>query len=187
MKQALILHGTDATPAHNWFIWMKQCLEERGYVVWLPQLPNSSKPSTEVYNNFLFSNPDFSFDEDTIIIGHSSGAVEILSLLQNLPSEQKIQAAFLVSAFKDWLGWETLSDLFIESLDFENIKQKAERIVFIHSDNDPHCPIEHPQYLASKLNAELIIKEGQGHFNTEISPKYSEFPELLKIIEKNIV
>lgn len=182
MKTALILHGTDASPAKNWFLWLKSELEKLGYTVWLPQLPNSDKPSTDAYNTFLMSNTEFAFSEETIVIGHSSGAVEILSLLQHLPDHKKIKAAFLVSAFKDWLGWEALTDLFVESLDFEVIKQKSDKFILIHSDNDPYCPIDHPKYLAGKLDAELIIKPGQGHFNTENSNDYKKFPDLLDII-----
>ena len=40
MKQALILHGTDATPVNNWFTWLNEQLEQDGYKVWLPQLPD---------------------------------------------------------------------------------------------------------------------------------------------------
>ena len=92
----------------------------------------------------------------------------------------------MVSAFKDWLGWESLNDLFVPKLNFNNIKGKAENLVFIHSDNDPYCPIEHPEYLANKVEGELIIKTGQGHFNTEQSNDYKRFPELLDIIKTYI-
>ena len=187
MRQALILHGTDATPANNWFAWLKEQLEQDGYKVWLPQLPNSDKPNTETYNKFLLSNPDFDFNEETIIIGHSSGAVEALSLLQYLPDSIKVKAVFLVSAFRDELGWDALTGLFTEPFDFEKVKTKAEKFVFIHSDNDPYVPLEHAQYLAEQVGGELIVKSGQGHFNTELSEQYRAFPELLELIEKNAV
>lgn len=185
MKQALILHGTDATPANNWFTWLKEQLEQGSYKVWLPQLPNSDKPNTETYNKFLLSNPDFEFDEETIIVGHSSGAVEALSLLQHLPDNAKIKAAFLVSAFRDDLGWDALTGLFTEPFDFEKIKTKAEKFVFLHSDNDPYVPLGHAHYLAERVGGELIVKPGQGHFNTELSEKYKSFPELLELIRRN--
>ena len=183
MKHALILHGTDATPAHNWFGWLKEQLEQDGYSVWLPQLPNSAMPSTKAYSEFLLSNPDFVFDDETIIIGHSSGAVEIFSLLRHLPDDARIRAAYLVSAFKDDLGWESLTGLFEEPFDFEKIKTKANKFVFLHSDNDPYAPLEQARYLSEQVGGELIIKTGQGHFNTELSEAYKEFPLLLHIIE----
>jgi len=183
MKNALILHGTDASPAHNWFTWLKEQLEQDGYTVWLPQLPDSATPSTKTYNEFLLSNSDFSFNDETIIIGHSSGAVEILSLLQHLPDEVRIKAAYLISAFKDNLGWESLTGLFEEPFDFEKIKTRASKFVFLHSDNDPYVPLEHAQYLSERVSGELIVKTGQGHFNTELNDSYAEFPLLLHIIQ----
>lgn len=85
MKQALILHGTDSSPEANWFRWLEGVLGTSGYKVWLPQLPNSATPNTKTYNDFLLSNADFEFNSETTIVGHSSGAVEVLSLLQHLP------------------------------------------------------------------------------------------------------
>ena len=185
MSQALILHGTDATPANNWFTWLKEQLEQDGYKVWLPQLPNSDKPNAETYNKLLLSNLDFDFNEETIIVGHSSGAVESLSLLQHLPDNTKVKEVFLVSAFKDDLGWDALTGLFTEPFDFEKIKTKAGKFVFLHSDNDPYVPLEQAQYLAEQVGGELIVKLGQGHFNIELSEQYKAFPELLELIKKN--
>jgi predicted alpha/beta hydrolase family esterase len=182
MKNALILHGTDASPSHNWFTWLKNELEKLDYNVWLPQLPHSERPSTKIYNDFILSNKEFSFTNETIIIGHSSGAVEALSLLEHV--ESKIKAAFLVSAFKDWLGWESLKDLFVPPLNFEKIKDKSDNFIFIHSDNDPYCPLKHPKYLAEQVSGKVIIKTGQGHFNTELGNQYKQFPELLEIIQR---
>lgn len=185
MKHALILHGTDASPEHNWFSWLKERLEQVGYKVWLPQLPDSDKPNAKTYNQFLLSNPNFEFNDETIVVGHSSGAVEILHLLQSLPADKKIKAAFLVSAFKDDLGWDALTGLFDELFDFAKIKTKSDKLVFIHSDNDPYVPIGHAEYLAKQVGGELIIKSGQGHFNTESSEEYKKFSELLELIKNN--
>ena len=182
MKQALILHGTDATPQSNWFAWLKDELEKDGYKVWLPQLPNSDVPNVRIYTSFLLTNSDFAFDDETIIIGHSSGAVEALHLLENLPENTKVRAVFLVSVFKDDLGWDVLKGLFDEPLDFVKIKTKADKFVLLHADNDPYCPIEHAEYIAEQIGGELIVKSGQGHFNTELSERYRAFPELLEII-----
>ncbi len=183
MKQALILHGTDASPEHNWFAWLRDQLEANNYKVWLPQLPGADKPNTKAYTDFLLANPDFPFNNETILIGHSSGAVEILSLLQHLPEHVKAEAAYLVSAFKDDLGWDSLIGLFEEHFDFTKIKTKVDKFIFLHSDNDPYVPLEHAQYLSEQLGGELIVKTGQGHFNTEADEKYVAFPLLLDIIQ----
>jgi predicted alpha/beta hydrolase family esterase len=184
MTNVLILHGTDGTPQSNWFMWLKGKLVGRGYHVWLPQLPNAEKPNSKTYTDFLLSNKDFTYDENTVIIGHSSGAVEVLHLLQNLPTQTRIKGAVLVSAFKDDLTWESLSDLFLEPFDFDKIKEHCSKFIFIHSDDDPYCPIDHAKYLATKTDGELIVFDGQGHFNTEVGPQYEQFPEIIQFIDE---
>lgn len=160
-------------------------MKNAGYDVWLPQLPNSATPNTETYNSFLFSDPKFEFNKETVLIGHSSGAVEIFSLLQHLPEAVTIGDVYLVSAFKDNLDWDALDGLFIKPYDYELIKTKARSITLIHSDNDPYVPSDHARYLAEKLDARVLVVAGQGHFNLEQSEKYREFPLLAQIIETN--
>lgn len=183
MTNFLILHGTDGSPDSNWFMWLKGILIGRGHKVWLPQLPDSERPNATTYNEFLLANTDFEFNNETVIVGHSSGAVEVLHILQHLPADVQIKAAVLVSAFKDNLDWDALDGLFSETLDFELIKEHCQRFVFIHSDNDPYCPLEHAEYLAKHTKGELKVITGQGHFNTEQGPQYKQFPELLDVIE----
>jgi predicted alpha/beta hydrolase family esterase/HD superfamily phosphodiesterase len=182
MKKALILHGTNATPQSNWFSWLSDELNKLGYDVWLPQLPDADKPNVHTYNNFLLNNPDFVIDSDTILVGHSSGAVEILSLLQNVPNKTIVSDVYLVSAFTDNLGWDVLDGMFLEQYNYEVIKEKARSFTLFHSDNDPYVPLEQAKYIAEKLGGTLFVKPGQGHFNLENSPKYKEFPELLELI-----
>lgn len=184
MKNALILHGTGNNSKGNWFPWLKKELESKGWKVWLPNLPDSDAPNIDKYNDFIFSNHSWQFDEKSIIVGHSSGAVAILGLLQNLPDEVVVDTCILVGSFKDKLGDDNFAGLFKEPFDFENIKKHSKKIIFIHSDNDPYCPLEGAEYLARQLGGELIVMKGQGHFNLEISLKYKEFPKLLEIIEK---
>lgn len=180
MTKYLILHGTNASPDDNWFMWLKGKLIGKGHQVWLPHLPNSKEPNSETYANFLLSNKDFVIDSETVIIGHSSGAVETLRLLEKI--DVTIKAAILVSAFKDDLGWGALAGLFQSPFDFETIKLHCDKFIFVHSDNDPYVPLEHAEYLSERLNAELTIVEGQGHFNTESSPDYKQFPQLIEIL-----
>ena len=184
MKNILILHGTGNNSQGNWFPWLKKKLEKRKSQVWVPNLPQADRPSIKRYNKFIFSNKNWQFNKDSALVGHSSGAVAILGLLQNLPENIKVDTCILVASFKNNLGWNTLDGLFEELFDFEKIKNKAKRFIFIHSDNDPYCPLEHAQNLAKELNGKLIIKKGQGHFNLSKSSKYRKFPLLLKILEE---
>ncbi len=182
MKNALILHGTDGAPEHQWFQWLKGKLEEKGWKVWVPQLPGAELPNIERYNEFLLSS-DWEFNAESVIIGHSSGAVEILGLLEALPVGAVIDTAVLVGAFTGDLGREQLAGM-AKDIDFEKIKSCAKRLILIHSDNDPYCPLEHAEYLAEKLGGELVVKPGQAHFSTGTAgEQYRQFPFLLELLE----
>ncbi len=184
MKNALILHGTDSTPKQNWFSWLGKELEKLGYSVWIPQLPKAETPSVQRYNKYLLNADKFEFNKDSILIGHSSGSVAILGLLEQLPSDVKVDTCYLVGSFKDDLGRDSLKDLFSNPFNFELIKQKVNKFVFIHSNNDPYCPLEHAKYLSEKLNAKLIVKKGQKHFSVDtMGEQYRQFPLLLELIK----
>jgi predicted alpha/beta hydrolase family esterase len=183
VKNALILHGTENTPEGNWFRWLENELQQRSYSVWLPQLPDARLPDAKKYNQFLL-NHGFDFNGGTILIGHSSGAVEILNLLQELPDGIKIKAAFLIGAFKGPLGKESRSALFPKPFNFPKIKSHCGKFIFIHSDNDPYCPLSDAEFLSEKLEGKLVIEPGQGHFNLETGPQYKKFPLLLELIDK---
>jgi hypothetical protein len=186
MTKAIIFHGTQGSPEGNWFRWLEKELTKTGVEVWLPKLPNADRPSLKEWTDFVFENCPFDIDEETILIGHSSGGILVLTILQR--TTNKVKAAFCISAFKDndFLSWEANNRLFDVPFNFAKIKDHTDSITFIQSDNDPYVPVEHSKYLASKTKGKLIVIPGQGHFNLETSPKYKEFPELLEIIKEKV-
>lgn len=95
----------------------------------------------------------------------------------------QVGSCFLVGAFRNDLNWDALSELFAKPFNFELIKTKAKRFVFIHADNDPYCPLEHAEFLSRRLAGELIIKKGQKHFSVgTYGEEYRRFPFLRELI-----
>ncbi len=186
MKKVLLLHGTQGNSTVNWFPWLKNELEQTGLVVWVPDLPQADEPNIERYNQYIFAHHEWVFDDATTIVGHSSGSLAALGILQNLPNEVVVERVILIGAFKDDLGWKSLSGLFEQPFDFEKITQHAKEFVLIHSDNDPYCPLDHAEYLAGKLNGKLLVLPGQKHFSEETNPKYTTFPYLKELLLSNI-
>ena len=187
MKNALILHGTGNNSKGNWFPWLKKELERHDWKVWLPDLPQAEKPNIKRYNKFLLANKNWEFNKNSILIGHSSGAVAILGLLQALPKDTVVDTCILVGSFIATDAdpdWEQMKGLFEEPFDFESIKKKAKRFVFLHSKDDPYCPPEQAEYLSKKVSGELIMKKHEGHFNLEKGPEYRKFPLILEILKE---
>lgn len=185
MKRAVILHAMEQNSQGHWYPWLKLQLETRGYQVWTPNLPNPDFPNTQQTTEFLLANKDWDFS-DNIIIGHSSGAVEVLYLLQSLPKNIKVKEAVIISSFdRPVPGMEGQhKDVFTEPLDFEEIKASANRFTFIHGADDPWCPVEGARNLVEATGGELILVENGGHFSTSLDSKYTEFPELINILEE---
>jgi hypothetical protein len=183
MKHTIILHGTSGSPEGNWFAWLKTELEKRGLHVWLPQLPHAEQPSLQEWATFVRTNCPFVIDKDTLIVGHSSGAILALVLTQQ--SSAPIGGVIAVSVFHDnSLQWEPNDRLFDIDFDWPAVRKNAKRLLFVHSDNDPYVPLDQAQYVADNCQAELVIIPGQGHFNLEHNAKYKTFPRLLEMIEQ---
>ncbi|HWZ65840.1 MAG TPA: alpha/beta fold hydrolase [Patescibacteria group bacterium] len=187
MKNALILHGTMGSPDSNWFKWLKAELENRGLVVWLPQLPNPEQPSLRAEADFVHANCPFPINKDTLIIGHSSGAILALILAQE--NKSKIGGIVAVSVFHDnSLKWDANNSLFDVAFAWEAIRQNSTKLLFIHSDTDPYVPLEQAKFVAENCRAEILVMPNQGHFNLEQSKGYVAFPKLVEIMkEKNCV
>lgn len=185
MKNALILHGTNGDSQENWFPWLGKELEKKDWKVWVPDLPNPKHPNTKRYRQFIF-NSDWTFNKDSILIGHSSAPLAICNLLQNFPKDITVDTCIFVGAFIKDHNWDSLdvSQLFIEEYDWQKIKTKAKNFIIIHSDDDPYCPLDDAKWLAKTLDGELIIKKSQKHFSTgSAGSQYKQFPFLLKLIQ----
>lgn len=182
MKRAVILHGTDASPDVNWFPWLNNVLKNRGYKVWIPHLPGNHTPNRKVYNDFLLKGGwDFS---DNLIIGHSSGAVSVLNLLQD-ERMTNVDTAILVGAWSGMtdtdLDAEQFSELFPkEGFDFKTIKSKSKNIIFLHGNDDPYCPLNQAKWLAKQLDAPIKVIP-KGH---HLGVRFKELPELLDVLKE---
>jgi predicted alpha/beta hydrolase family esterase len=192
--RAVILHGTDGKPESNWFMWLKAKLEEQGYEVWVPLLPENHTPNRQVYNDFLLNSGwDFT---DNIVVGHSSGAVEVLNLLMDERCPH-IKLGVIVGAWahntEDGLEIRKLQMMGLdvrqfkdtfppEGFDFDLIKSKADRLAFLHGDDDPYCPLEQAKYLAEQLDASITLVHKGGHLGT----KFTELPEVWQLIEPSL-
>lgn len=187
MKNAVILHGTifspdEPTTDNNWFHWLRRELEKRGYKVFLPELPHPEKPNAKRYTEFLFKN--WEFDEDSIVIGHSSGATACLWLAQEVTKEKQLGEIICVSPFYTNAGnYENLTDVASYKYDWSKISQGAKKRCVIYSDNDPYISKKEMEFIADRIDAQKLLIPGQKHFSLGYGPKYKKFPQLLDLIK----
>jgi predicted alpha/beta hydrolase family esterase len=178
--KAIIFHGTECKPEDFWYQWLKEKLEARGYTVELPYYSDMNRvPIAEYLPRILKAH---SFDEETVLIGHSAGCPLILSILENI--DATIAQAVLVAGFSEELPPETGDDVILQpSYDWEKTKAHCQDFVFINSDNDPWgCDDKQGRKLFDKLGGTQIIRH-DGHFgSTSNNQPYKEFPLLERVI-----
>lgn len=176
MKNVIILHGSSSKPTDFWFPYIKENIEKVGYQVWVPELPDTDTPELKHQLRFVLEGGNF--NQDTILIGHSSGCPLILAVLEKLPS--RISKSVQVAGFLD--GEHSILK---KEYDWERIKSNAKDFLFINSDNDPWgCDHKQGLRLFEKLGGTLVIRHGEGHMGSEkFNQPYKEFPLLLKLLE----
>jgi predicted alpha/beta hydrolase family esterase len=181
MKNAIIFHGTSCTPNSFWYPWLAAHLQQQGYAVYIPQLPQGDKP--DLANWLPFALAYEHYNHDTILIGHSAGAPLILAILEQLNSP--IDKAILVAGYARPKGANPQPEPILQAqYNWDKIKQNVKDITFINSDNDPWgCNDAEGYYMFQHLGGTLIMKHGEGHFGSDsFNQPYKEFPLLVQLI-----
>jgi len=177
----VIIHGTFGCSDDNWFPWLKEKMEELGHNVYVPKFPTPENQNKESWCEALRNQAPI-FGKDTIIVGHSLGAVMLLHILEVV--SEPIAKSVFVSGFLEELGnekFDILNSSFVNhNFDWKTInKNKGDAFVF-HGNGDPYVPNEQAEKLGRNLNIEPTIIENGGHLNTKAG--FTKFEELLKSI-----
>lgn len=171
-KRVFIVHGWDGNPQENWFPWLKKELENKGFNVYVPQLPDPANP--RIYNWVpKLAESVGTLDEQTYFVGHSMGCQTITRYLESLPKNIKVGGTvFVAGFFKRLTGLEDDADVqetdrhwLGAPLDFEKVKSHLSRSITIFSDNDPYVPLDNQDDFRDKLGSKIIIEHQMGHFN----------------------
>ena len=66
-----------------------------------------------------------------------------------------------------------------EGFDFEAIKNRADKLSFLHAEDDPYCPVRQAKDMTAKLGADITILPTGQH----LGATHPQLPELLEIIK----
>ena len=168
MKRVIIVHGWEGRPDKEWMPWLKRELEERGYNVLVPHMPNTLHPRLNTWFPYLKKIVK-KIDINTFFVGHSLGCITILRYLESLKGNEKAGGAVLVAGFGHDLEYrdyrKEISSFFAIPLDWLNIKKHCKQFIAIHSKDDKWVPLRHNDIFKKELNAESVVVDGMGHFN----------------------
>jgi uncharacterized protein len=180
MLNAILIHGLGNTPESFWFPWLKNSLEQRGWRVQAPTMPETNRARLGLWLPFLLENCQL--DSETVLIGHSAGCPLILSALER--SAAPIKKSVFVAGFASPLGEGRAHPMLPERYDWDKIRAACRSFVMINSDDDPWgCNDQAGLFIFQQLGGTLIVRHGAGHMGSEkFNQPYREFPFLLSVI-----
>jgi len=160
------------TPQDNWFPSIGNELEKLGVEIITREFPDNILAREKYWVPFLLN--ELKVDENTILIGHSSGAIAAMRVAE----QTKIYGSVLVGAYHSDLGIEAekQAGYFDRPWNFQAIAANQKWVMIFASVDDPWIPIEEARYLKDQLVAEYHEFTNQGHFGGDYFK--TEFPEL---------
>ena len=188
-KRVFIVHGWDGNPNSDWYPWLKEVLENRGFKVEVPKMPNTSEPKIDSWIGHL-KQVVGKLDSNTYFVGHSIGCQAIMRYLEKEDFNGKIKKVIFVAG---WFKLANLEDDEAESIakpwietpiNFNKIKQKLSKLTIFLSSNEPYNFVEYnSKIFKEKLGAKVIVVKEKGHFSEddgiiEIEEVLNEFKDI---------
>jgi predicted alpha/beta hydrolase family esterase len=161
----------------RWRPYLKEELEKLGISTVNVDFPDPVLASMKAWLSFL---KELGADENTILIGHSSGAEASMRYAEN----NKLLGTVLISACHTDLGLqnEIEAGYYDEPWQWDIIKNNQKWIVQLHSTDDPFINIEEARFVHEKLGSEYYEFNDRGHFADK-----KEFPEVVEAIKRKLV
>ena len=175
--RAIIIPGNNNTSIlESWYPYVKKELEKLGLDVIAKNMPDPDLARKQFWLPFIEEH--VKNESNSILVGHSSGAVAILRYLE----ENKAGGTVLVGASHTDLNdkKEKISGYFDEPWNWEKIRKNVKWIIQFASTDDPYIPIAEARHINGKLNSEYYEFTNHGHF------MQAEFPELVEAIRKKL-
>lgn len=162
-QNALILHAWLSSPNDHWYLWLKTELKNKGYTVYLPEIPTMNSQTPNLQTQMDFIEKTIPLDNDFVVFGHSLGCLLALRLTE----KHAFSKMFLVA------GWD-FDDLTAEHQSFWNnpidhnaIKHNVHQSICISSDADFFVSRFQSEEMTKRLNGTYIQIKGAGHFTTD--------------------
>ena len=176
----VLLHGFTGKQTDPIYLWLKNNLEAKGHSVVIPQLTQTDSPSEEEQVSDALSAT--TYDENTILYGHSLGAVVAMKVVEKL--NRKIMGLVLAGGFVDPRFKDharNFENKFDWNFDTEKIIRNCGFINALHDVHDFAISDEQAKNLERTLGIVAEKVEAQmPHFDAP------EEPEILKALAPSI-
>jgi len=175
-KRAILIpgNGGGSTDA-DWFPFVADDLRQRGCEVISPGTwPDPVLARAEYWLPYL---EQLGTDENTLLVGFSSGAIAAMRHAQ----DHRILGSVLVAPYHTTLGIreEEISGYFDDPWPWQRIRENQQWIVQLNSPSDPYIPIEEARFLHEQLRSDYHEVPNRGHFYP-----MDDFPELVAAVSR---
>lgn len=176
--KAILIHGNGGCTAGDiWLPWLERELRTLGLDVINHTFPDNIKARASIWLAHL---EQLDADENTILIGHSSGAVAAMRYAET----HRLYGSVLVGVCHTDLGdsFEAASGYYAAPWQWQHIRDNQRWIAIFNSTDDPHIPIAEARFVASQLKANYFEFDDRGHFNDS-----REFPEVVDLVRRKLL
>lgn len=184
-KRVFLIHGWEGSPDEGWRPWLQEQLEDRGFAVKIPAMPDTKHPTIEAWVPFLQQAVGIA-DDQTYFVCHSLGCITVIRYLESLASSQHVGGSVFIAGFGNDLNYEgyngELASFFRTPINWEKVKRVGQKFVVIHSEDDPWVAVDQAKNLAEKLGVEPLLVSGFKHFSGDDG--VTELPLALEAIVK---
>jgi len=184
-QRVVIVPGNGCAPVEdaNWYCSLRDSLNalptsatdrSPAYIAVAETMPDPDEAYERTWLPFI--REQLAVDDDTIVVGHSSGAEAAMRLCE----ETRVKGLLLVSACHSDLGMESeaISGYYSRLWQWQRIKDNTRWIVQLHSTNDRLVPVAEAREVAKQLGSEYIEYPNKGHFLKRT------MPEVIEIVER---
>jgi uncharacterized protein len=177
MTKAILIHGNGGCTAGDiWLPWVERELTAAGVEVINRTFPDNVKARARYWLPFL---EELGADDQTILIGHSSGAVAAMRYAET----HRLLGSVLVGVCHTDLGdaGEAASGYYQAPWQWDRIRNNQRWMGIFQSSDDPLIPVAEARFVAAQLKCSYFEHNDRGHFID--SP---EFPELVAFVKRQL-
>ncbi len=179
-------HGYGSRDDSVWFPYLRAALEAEGYRIDIPCLPDTDAPRPEPWRTTLAEHARATSAQDTVLVGHSLGGVNVLRLLEHhdVENEGAFAGAVLVSTAAHEVGYDALAEFFAEPFDWPRIRRAARQFRVLSAIDDPvnvPDPMEHVRDLVVGLGASAVVTPTGAHFGAT-PDDHMDLPEAVSLV-----
>lgn len=176
-SRAILIHGNGGSTASGiWLPWLERELTALGIDVINETFPDNVNARSSIWLPHLEA---LGADEQTILVGHSSGALAAMRYAET----HRLAGSILVAVCHTDLGdpFERASGYFDEPWQWSRIRDHQPWIAIFSSRDDPHIPIAEPRFVAAQLRCTHVEFADRGHFVDQ-----RKFPEVVSQVRKRL-